>query len=76
MRFDMDISLPMEEVEIKHSGAEELELGFQQQNEGPNENEDAGGSCSQQSDGVCMAEQESNEAEATKLLERGLFEYG
>ncbi|XVF47947.1 hypothetical protein PTKIN_Ptkin03bG0150400 [Pterospermum kingtungense] len=72
----MDVSLSMEEVEIKHSGAVELELCCQQQNESPKKNEEAGGSCSQQSGVGCMVKQDSNKAEASKLLEKGLMEYG
>ncbi|KAK6273179.1 hypothetical protein POUND7_010262 [Theobroma cacao] len=64
----------MEEVEIKHFGSEEL--GCQQQNETCKNEEKAGGSHSQQSGGPCMLKQESNEAEATELLEKGFMEYG
>ena len=67
----------MEEVEIKHFGAEELELGCQQQNERCKvTEEEAGGSRSQKSGGDCMIKQESNEAEVTELLEKGFMEYG
>ena len=67
----------MEEVEIKHFGSEELELGCQQKNKGRKANEDeAGGSYSQQSGRDCMPKQESNEAEDTELLEKGFMEYG
>ena len=67
----------MEEVEIKHSGSEELELGCQQQDKVCKVNEEgAGGSYSQQSGVDYMPKQESNEAEATESLEKGFMEYG
>ena len=69
----------MEEVEIKHFGAEELEFNCQKQKQNERRKvneEEAGGSCSQQSSGDFMVKQESNEAEATELLDKGFMEYG
>ncbi|KAK8515537.1 hypothetical protein V6N13_139487 [Hibiscus sabdariffa] len=71
------MSFSMEEVEIKPSAAEGLELSCQQQNESCKVyEEEAVGSCSPQSDLGCMIKQESNEAEATELLDKGLMQYG
>ncbi|TYJ02528.1 hypothetical protein E1A91_A13G235800v1 [Gossypium mustelinum] len=69
------MSFSMEEVEIKHSGAEEL--SYQQQNESCEAfEEEARGSFSSQSGGICVDKQESNDAEATELLDKGFMEYG
>ncbi|XVE98499.1 hypothetical protein REPUB_Repub03eG0111900 [Reevesia pubescens] len=67
----------MEEMDIRHSAFEVLKLGCQEQNKSSKVNEEeAGGSYLQQSGGDCMLKQESNEAEATELLEKGFLKYG
>ncbi|KAK8262273.1 hypothetical protein V6Z11_D13G245900 [Gossypium hirsutum] len=69
------MSFSMEEVEIKHSGAKEL--SYQQQNESYEVfEEEVRGSFSPQSGGNRVDKQESNDAEATELLDKGFMEYG